>query len=199
MSKQNQIKRAIKNDIDNINNYLDDNNKSFKDLKSLHMKIDGKYQTKISNWGKSMYNWSDNYGFDYNNIGIDAVRENLYIMRSKLEGYLQDYDIIFFENFNNSTPTFVNYNNNQNLNTNKVEIAIDFDTISNNIKNMESLTSEETDKILEIIKELKTIYNSKENRKDKWEKAKKIALWTLDKSVDIAIQILPILIEIAKK
>ena len=29
-------------------------------------------------------------------------------------------------------------------------------------------------------------------------KAKKIALWTLDKSVDVAIQILPILIEIAK-
>ena len=88
MSKQNQIKRAIKNDIDNINNYLDDNNKSFKDLKYLHMKIDGKYQAKISNWRKSMYNWSDNYGFDYNNIGIDSARENLYIMRSKLEGYL---------------------------------------------------------------------------------------------------------------
>ena len=199
MSKQNQIKRAIKNDIDIINNYLEDNNRSFRDLKSLHMKIDGKYQTKISNWGKSMYNWSDNYGFDYNNMGIDAVRENLYIMRSKLEGYLQDYDIIFFESFNNSTPTFVNYNNNQNSNTNKVEMILDFDMISNNIKNMESLTSEETNKILEIIKELKTIYNSKESRKDKWEKAKKIALWTLDKSVDVAIQILPILIEIAKK
>ena len=78
-------------------------------------------------------------------------------------------------------------------------MILDFDMISNNIKNMESLTSEETNKILEIIKELKTIYNSKESRKDKWEKAKKIALWTLDKSVDVAIQILPILIEIAKK
>ena len=199
MSKQNQIKRAIKNDIDIINDYLEDNNKSLRDLKSLQMKIDGKYQTKISNWGKSMYNWSDNYGFDYNNMGIDAVRENLYIMMSKLEGYLQAYDVIFFENLNNSPPTFVNYNNNQNLNTNNVEIALDFDLISRNIKNMESLTSEETDKILEIIKELKTIYNSKECRKNKWEKAKKIALWTIDKSVDVAIQILPILIEIAKK
>lgn len=77
-------------------------------------------------------------------------------------------------------------------------MILDFDMISNNIKNMESLTSEETNKILEIIKELKTIYNSKESRKGKWEKVKKIALWTLDKSVDVAIQILPILIEIAK-
>lgn len=202
MSKPNKVKRAIQKDIDDITTILDDNTKSFEELKNLHIKIDGKYQGVISNWGRSMFNWSDFAGFDYNYIDEDEIKENLYSMKSKLEGYLQGYDMRIFEkNINaNSKPTFVNYNNNQNVNKNKNEneIKIDFDTINDNIKNMESLTGEETDKILDIIEELRIIYNSKENRKLKWEKAKKIAQWTLDKSVDVAIQILPILMGIVK-
>lgn len=200
MSIQSQIKRDIKNDINEIEDTVKDEKISFEELKKLHIKIDGKYQSKIENWGKSMYNWRDRFGFEYNYADIDTLKENLYTMKSKLEGYLQDYDLKLTESFKANKPLIYNYNNNENSNTNsnKFEIKLDFDIIKENIKNMESLTNEETEEVLKRIKELENIYNSNDKRKNKWEKAKKVTAWLLDKSVDIAIQILPILLEITK-
>lgn len=64
------------------------------------------------------------------------------------------------------------------------------------IKECESLTEEETKEALKYLKELKEIYESKGNRKSKWEKAKKILIWLADKSVDIAIAFFPIITSI---
>lgn len=194
MSLQNQIKRDIKNDINEIANVVNNEKVSFEQLKKLHIKMNGKYQTKIENWGKSMYNWRDRHGFDYNYIGIESLSENLYTMKSKLEGYLQDYDLKLTESFKANKPLIYNYNNNENnnVNSNKIEMKLDFNIIKETIKNMESLTNEETEETLKRIKELENIYKSNDIRKNKWEKAKKVATWLLDKSVDVAIQILPI-------
>lgn len=200
MSVHNQVKREIKNDIDEIETAVKDEKINFEELKKIHIKIDGKYQSKIENWGKSMYNWNDRFGFDYNFAGTDSLKENLYTMKSKLEGYLQDYDLKLTESFKANKPLIYNYNNNENanVNSNKIEMKLDFNIIKENIKNMESLTNEETEEALKRIKELEDIYKSNDKRKNKWEKAKKVATWLLDKSVDVAIQVLPILSEIIK-
>lgn len=198
MSKQNQVKRDIKNDIIEIEQLINNEQATIEDLKKLHIKIDGKYQSKIENWGKSMYNWNDEYGFDYNFAGKESIKENLYTMKNKLEGYLQDYDLKLVGLMNNSKPLVYNYNKNENINTNKISAMIDFQNIYNSINNMESLTTEETEEALKRVKELEVIFNSKDSRKKKWEKAKKVVAWLLDKSVDIAIQVLPILLEIIK-
>lgn len=200
MSVSNQVKRDIKNDLEEIEKALSEEKNNYEELKKVHIKMDGKYQSKIENWGKSMYSWSDTLGFDYNYIGIDSIKENLYTMKSKLEGYLQGYDLKFVETFKSNKPLVYNYNNNENVNSNsnKTEINLDFNVINDNIRNMESLTNEETEEILKRIKELEEIYKSNDKRKNKWEKAKKIAIWLLDKSVDVAIQVLPILLAITK-
>lgn len=200
MSVHNQVKRDIKNDIVEIENAIKEEKINFEELKKIHIKIDGKYQSKIENWGKSMYNWNDNFGFDYNYADIDSLKENLYTMKSKLEGYLQDYDLKLTESLKTNKPLIYNYNNNENanVNSNKIEMKLDFNIIKENIKNMESLTNEETEETLKRIKELEDIYKSNDKRKNKWEKAKKVAIWLLNKSVDVAIQVLPILLEITK-
>ena len=52
MSKESMIKRDIQSDIDKIKEVLQSNS-SIQELTDIHMYIDGKYQSKISNWGLS--------------------------------------------------------------------------------------------------------------------------------------------------
>lgn len=207
MSKENQIKRDIQKDIDEIQSLLEQNNSTEDELTKLHIKIDGKYQSKITTWGKSCYNWYDKNGFDYNYMGIDALRHNLLNVKSKLEGYLQTFTLVpvvpsnskTINYINNNTNNNTNNNKNENSNTNISEIKIDFKEIEKNISNMESLTSAETTEALEKLKELEKIYNSKESRKAKWETAKKILVWVADKSVDVAIAYFPVIMSILNK
>lgn len=198
MSKQNMIKREIQSDIDEINLELKNHNITFEELKKLHMKIDGKYQSKIKNWGLSCYNWNPNYGFDYEFIDNSSLIHNLTNMQSKLEGYLQDFDLLLFSTQANKGMTSIIYNNNKNENDIKIQNTIDFNIIISNINNMESLNKEETTEAIEKVKELEKIYKSNDTRKNKWEKAKKIGIWIFDKSVDVAIQLLPIFLNILK-
>ena len=80
MSKENQIKRDIQKDMDEIEFLLLENNNSEDELTKLHIKIDGKYQSKINNWGKSCYNWDEKTGFDYKHMGIEALNHNLFFI-----------------------------------------------------------------------------------------------------------------------
>lgn len=205
MSKENQIKRDIQKDIDEIQSLLEQNNSTEDELTKLHIKIDGKYQSKITTWGKSCYNWYDKNGFDYNYMSINSLRHNLLNMKSKLEGYLQTFTLTPIVPSSSKTVNYINNNtnnntnNNENFNTNINEIKIDFKQIEKTINDMESLTSTETQEALEKLKELENIYNSKESRKTKWEITKKILVWVADKSVDVAIAYFPVIMSILNK
>ena len=187
MSKENMIKRDIQNDIEKIKEGTQ-NNIEIENLKKLHMYIDGKYQSKIENWGLSQYGWIDNYGFSYEYLGEETIKHNLLNMQSKLEGYLQDYRLIP----NTPLSTDIKVINN-NTNSNNINIKIDFQSLIKQIDEMESLTENETKEAISKIKEIETIYNSKESKKKKWEKIKGILIWLADKSVDLAIAYLPII------
>lgn len=68
MSKESMIKRDIQSDIDKIKGVLQSNS-SIQELTNIHMYIDGKYQSKISNWGLSQYSWNDIVGM----INLDLI------------------------------------------------------------------------------------------------------------------------------
>lgn len=61
---------------------------------------------------------------------------------------------------------------------------------------MTSLTDNETKEILDKINEIETIINSNEKKKTKWEKAKPVLTWLADKSFDVGVAILPLLLKI---
>ena len=63
----------------------------------------------------------------------------------------------------------------------------------------EVIVDEQTKEALLYLKELQTIFESKESRKNKWEKAKKIVGWLLDKGVDVAISYLPAIVSMISK
>ncbi len=192
MSTISQIKREVKEDIIKIEEALSKSDEKI--LHDVHMMIDGKYQTKIERWGLSQYGWRDSYGFHYGTLDFDSLKHNLQNMKSKLEGYIQDIDLKPLT-INKPTKSINVYNKNEN-NISNIVSNVNFNTVEEKIKECESLTEEETKEALKYLKELKEIYESKGNRKSKWEKAKKILIWLADKSVDIAIAFFPIITSI---
>lgn len=188
MSKESMIKRDIQSDIDKIKGVLQSNS-SIQELTNIHMYIDGKYQSKISNWGLSQYSWNDKLGFNYEFLGEDSLKHNLNNMTNKLEGYLQDYRLLPLASSSSPTIKFIN----NNTNNNEIKVEIDFTNLINKINDMESLTETETNEAIEKVKEIEKIYKSKDSKKKKWEKIKNILIWLADKSVDLAIAYLPII------
>lgn len=188
MSKESMIKRDIQSDIDKIKGVLQSNS-SIQELTNIHMYIDGKYQSKISNWGLSQYSWNDKLGFDYEFLGEDSLKHNLNNMKNKLEGYLQDYRLLPLASSPSPAIKFIN----NNTNNNEIKVEIDFMNLINKINDMESLTETETNEAIEKVKEIEKIYKSKDSKKKKWEKIKNILIWLADKSVDLAIAYLPII------
>ena len=61
---------------------------------------------------------------------------------------------------------------------------------------MSSLTDEETEEILAKIDELEEIINSNDKKKNKREKTKSVLFWLADKSFDVGIALLPLLLKI---
>lgn len=192
------VKNDIRKDITSITETLKKEKSEENEILELHKYIDGKYQSKISNWGNSMYGWNLNYGFLYGMLDEDSLKSNLSVMKSKLEGYLQNFYIPQVVPSQDKNVNIYNSNSNNNTNSINFEFNLDFDEIKKKIINSESLTQEQTDEALKILSELKEIYNSNESKKSKWEKSKKVLLWLADKSVDIAIAYFPIILNILK-
>lgn len=188
MSKESMIKRDIQSDIDKIKEVLQ-NDSSIQELTNIHMYIDGKYQSKISNWGLSQYSWNDKFGFAYDLLGEVSLKHNLSNMKNKLEGYLQDYRLLPVVSSSSPEIKFIN----NNTNNNEIKVEIDFTNLINKINDMEALTETETNEAIEKVKEIEKIYKSKDSKKKKWENMKNILIWLADKSVDLAIAYLPII------
>lgn len=78
---------------------------------------------------------------------------------------------------------------------NNLEISITVQAVQNDIKNMDSLSDEETKLALEKVNELADILKSKENRKSKWSKVASFFKWIANKSVDLAVAFSPLIIQ----
>ena len=192
MSDLSKIKRNVRDDINRINETL--KTQSYDELLKIHNMIDAKYQSKIEMWGKSLYDWSEEYGFYYNCISKETLIDNLETMKNKLESYLTDLPHKYFQevnsNFKNITCTKV-YN--KVINNANTMVSINFENIRQEIINNEMLNSVQTNDCLKKIDEVEEIVKSSDDRKNKWEKLRRIIVWLADKSVDVAVSLLPII------
>ena len=76
----------VQHDIKRIDSILGSSDED--ELKALHVDLDGTYQNLIKNWDKSLWGYYSNFGFNYEYLGVQSLRENLRSMRGKLRGYL---------------------------------------------------------------------------------------------------------------
>ena len=156
-------------------------------LEDLHRELDGKYQSVVLNWGVGMYGWGKEFGFSIDFLDEASYVHNLKLMKAKLTTY------IYGKNAITDVKTGITINN---VINNDIKIQAIFERARNEINDMPGLTYDETKEIIEKIDEIQKIVNSEENKKKKWELLKPIAKWSLDKSVDVAISLLPLLLQI---
>ena len=166
--------KTIKHDMLEINNALAKSDDS--ELEDLHRKIDCKYQAEIIDWGKSMHGYSDKHGFMYEKLETADIRNNLMQMSAKLDGLLIG----------------VNVNNTVN---NVVDISILFEQARQKIEEMPGLNDEDTEEIKSKIDELENISKESISKKKKWEKVKPILSFAIDKSADVAISIMSLILQ----
>ena len=160
-------------------------------LRSQHMYIDGKYGAYVPDWSQSMYGYVLNFGFDYECLDETSLVSNLKLMQAKLEGFALGLEKPLQKNYSPSGSVNVNVSN-----TNAINITVSFEQARQQIEDMTSLTDKETEEILAKIAELEEIINGKEKKKTKWEKAKSVLIWLADKSFDVGMVLLPLLLKI---
>lgn len=187
-SLQKEKEREVLKDIQKIEAVDKTNEKA---LEELHRYLDGKYQGCIAEWGKSMWCYSKDNGFDYYLMGVDSLIDNLNQMKPKLEAYALGWNAS-----KKSSPSRVATPNVNVTVNNEINVNITFEQAREKVQDMTSLTDEQTQEILDKITELEEIINSKDKKKTKWEKAKSVLVWLADKSFDVGMTVLPLLLKI---
>ncbi|PKM62368.1 MAG: tryptophan--tRNA ligase [Firmicutes bacterium HGW-Firmicutes-21] len=161
--------------------------------KELHLELITRYPAYIDSFGDSLYNYSQDSGFiNVEFFGYDAMIHNLAAIKNKL---------IAFKNFGyknqkvTSEVSEINIENNLNAKQTQI-VNISFDNVKEQIENMTGLSEAETKDVLEKIDSIKVIIESEEPKKTKWQKSKSILTWLADKSVDVGLAVIPLLLKI---
>lgn len=189
LAKDQEREKAVKVDKKRIDESLSSNNEA--KLKAIHMEIDGKYGAYILDWGKSMYAYGEELGFDYEWLSKDSLIHNLTLMKSRIEGYSLGFERQTNRTYAPNNNVSVNVNN-----TNEVNVSVSFEDVRKQIEDMTSLTNEQTQEALSKVSEIESVVNGTGSKKSKWEKVKPILIWLADKSFDVAMTILPLLIKV---
>ena len=86
-----------------------------------------------------------------------------------------------------------------NANSVDVSVNVSFSDVRQQVENMTALKEEEIQEILQKIDELEQIANSNERKTKKWKGLNGVLKWIADKSVDVGIALLPLVIEAVQK
>ena len=189
-SNQHKQEKEIRSDILKIDAIamVDDKAK----ILELHRYLDGKYQCCIADWGKSMWGFTAGIGFAYDVLDVDSIKENLSMMKPKLEAFMHGWNTAK-QPARYTPPTTPDVNVTVN---NNVTVNITFEQVRAKIEDMTSLTDEQTKEALEKVSEIESVVKGEGSKKTKWEKIKPILTWLADKSFDVAMTILPLLLQV---
>ena len=157
----------ISKDIERLSNV---SNLSEEKLLTLHREIDGRYQACIKNWYIGL--WCVNRegtSLFYGQLYDcpTVIVQNLQMMKAKLETFQYQMNTIRLP-----------------------------EPSSTQLNVMANLTNDETDEILQKVSEIEDVVKSNDTKKNKWEKAKPVLKWLADKSCDVGIALLPLLMKI---
>lgn len=157
----------------------------------LFRELDGKYQACIREWYRGMWQSTRNGTQLYFNVlkeHPNQVTENLRLIKSKLETFQFQMNAVEAQN---APSTQVNVTTNLN-------VKISFEQVRSKIEDMTSLTEEQTKEALDKVSEIESVVKGDGTKKSKWEKIKPILTWLADKSFDVAMTILPLLLEVQR-
>lgn len=155
----------------------------------LFREMDGRYQTCIANFYEGMYGsypGQNKLHFLSVRDKPQGVLENLKIIKAKLETFRFGANAVQLPAL---PSTQVNV-------TTNLHVEVTFEQVRSQIEDMTSLTNDETQEVLEKISEIEKAVNSDDSKKTKWEKVKPVLKWIADKSLDVGIKLLPLILKI---
>lgn len=185
------FKKTIDSDIERISKLLKVDNIKSQDNDNYYFDVVYRYHSIIPNFSDGFYNYYMEQGL-YDECDNESLKYNFRNIKSKLESFKNmGYP---FKQLENKGIQIIN----NNTNNNKVMVNLDvmINQAKENIENMTALSNIEVKEILTKIDELEEIIKSKDKKRDKWDKAKEIGKWLLDKGIDVCIAVLPILLQI---
>lgn len=157
---------------------------------TLFLYLNGMYQSCISDFYMGLRGASfdgSKFSLLYVENNPEYVKENLQIIQSKLKARLFEVNSVH-DDLTNQTQVNIN---------NYVSISVSFDQVRKDIENMSFLSNEETNDILKRITDIENILKSDEIKKKKWERVTPIIKWIADKSFDVGIALLPLVLKIS--
>lgn len=150
------------------------------------------YKSEISNI---------DYGLDFTNFYLDDNNSNyirdVEIIKSHLENYRENLKH-GIKNTHKSHQTINVNNNNSNVNTNNIEIEMTIEEIKEAIDENTFIGDKEKEELLQKLNEIEELKKSNEGRTKKWNIAKSILSFIIDKGADIAIMYIPHIINSIK-
>ena len=181
------FKKQFFEDIDELDRIIKSENET--EMKEEYNKLIARYSKVIPDFCNSMdgYDIKHEYFFD---VSGESLKKNLKSIYEKMNtcSNLNFVNIKYKDN--KEGPLFQITNNNQN----SMEVNLTFEQLKEKVENITSISDKEIDVILEKINEIENICKSNERKTKKWEKVKKIITWLMDKGVDVAIQLIPSII-----
>ena len=186
-----EFSKMVDNDIIRCEQFLSGDHDKDQGM-DLHLEMITKYPAYISGFGTSLYNYNAESGFNAEYFSFDAMISNLKVIKNKLSafkanGYRNSKSVV--------NDNHINIANNLNA-TQSQTVTISFEDVKRNIENMTALSDKETEETLKKVDEIKDIVENDQNKKTKWQKIKPILLWLADKSVDVGMSLLPLLLKI---
>ena len=177
-----KFKTMIRNDIDFCEKLIERRFANYTHVQTLI----GKYIMDYPEFNKGIISYASAPGYETNEI------ENIKIIKGKLEYLLNRVDNPdLYNKQNNSGTTIFNTNNNTNTNSNSVTLNMSIDDIRENILDNTYLSDAAKEELLKKLDEIIELQKSKESKSKKWDKAKGILSFLLDKGADIAIMYIP--------
>lgn len=176
-----KFKTMIKNDIAACDEYIKKGYAKYTDVKVLI----GKYLIDYPDFANGIIKYA-------HVSGTGNEIENIKIVKAKLEYLLNRVDNP--DLYNNQKHTGINIstiNNNNNTNSNNVTLNMSIEDIKENVEDNTYLSDTEKSELLKKLDEIVELQKSKESKSKKWDKAKKILEFLLDKGADIAIMYIP--------
>jgi hypothetical protein len=187
------LQKMIDSDIDDLQRALADrsNNQTMEYAKlEMYKRIGNAYDPYLPGFGMGLYGYYPDMHI-YSDVSGDSLFENLSAMLSKLSTFkVMGYPI----QSKIQTP-MISFSPSI-TNTNQNNVIITFQAAKEKIEGMDFLPQSEMTEILERINVLEAVIGSTDNKNNKWEKIKPFLTWIADKSVDVGIAFLPLLLNI---
>lgn len=190
---KNNIELEIQNDILRCKKAIQDNDNS--KIQELILQITSTYSGIINNISEGIETcnaWSREFK---NN---DLLKD-INILKRKLEVSLAMYEQKALKSGDKDSSISI-YNNgsntniNSNTNTNCLDNNLSFDEVRKEFENCGYLPEEEINQVICKLNEIEEILSSRESKNKKWDKLKNVMSWLSTKGVDIALKILPLIV-----